>query len=511
MAESDVCLVLEGSYPYVVGGVSTWTHHLIQSMPDINFSIVYVGVSKHMVQRMEYKLPENVRQFHEIYLLDPVVIKGTKKTFRRSAWNEIERFVAELEAGDHASFHKISELLTSGKEPAITPYDILYSKRFWKIITGIYKRHFSTLSFIDFFWTTRFLMLPLFQLMYAPIPKAKVYHATCTGYAGLLAALGHKKYNAPMLLTEHGIYTRERMIEISQAAYIYNENIVDYVPRRELGMLQQLWMSKFSLLAKIAYQASDPVVTLYEGNRLRQISDGADPDRTRIIPNGIDVSRYARLAELAQQRQKGRHVALVGRISPIKDVKTFIRAARVVLDQMDDVTFYVLGTPDEDVEYYEECRALAELMELGDRFRFMGNVDMGEYYPMLDVVALTSVSEAQPFVVIEAMAVGVPCVTTNVGACSELLFGRTEEDQALGEAGVVTNVNSPEETARGILRVLNDETLWRRMSQTGRERAFRFYKRESVINNYREIYRNLIGLGERDLGGPRTSAGSAAG
>jgi len=202
-------------------------------------------------------------------------------------------------------------------------------------------------------------------------------------------------------------------------------------------------------------------------------------------------------------QKTGRSVALVGRISPIKDVKTYIRAARVVVDQAPDVTFFVLGTPDEDVEYYEECRALAELMELGDKLRFMGNVDMGEYYPMLDVVALTSVSEAQPFVVIEAMAVGVPCVTTNVGACAELLFGRTEEDQALGEAGIVTNVNSPEETAAGIMRILDDQQLAKRMSQTGRERAFRFYKRESVINKYRGVYRNLIGLSDSLGGAPR--------
>jgi glycosyltransferase involved in cell wall biosynthesis len=508
MPQSDVCLVLEGSYPYVVGGVSTWTHHLIQALPELTFSIVYVGVSKHMVQRMEYKLPENVRQFHEIYLLDPVVIKGHKKTFRRRAWAEIDRFVKDLEAGDHSRFHLVTELLTSGKQPAITPYDLLYSKRFWNIVTGIYKRHFSELSFIDFFWTTRFLMLPLFQLLYAPIPQAKVYHATCTGYAGLLAALGHQKYNSPMVLTEHGIYTRERMIEISQAAYIYNENIVDYVPRRELGLLQQLWMSKFKLLAEIAYEAADPIVTLFEGNRLRQVSDGAAPERTQIIPNGIDVSRYAGLKALRKgPKEPGYHVAMVGRISPIKDVKTYIRAARVVMDEMPDVTFYVLGTPDEDVEYYEECRALAELMELGDKLRFMGNVDMGEYYPMLDLVTLTSVSEAQPFVVIEAMAVGVPCVTTNVGACSELLFGRTEEDQALGDAGAVTNVNSPEETAKAIMRILRDKALHKRMCDTGRERAFRYYKRESVTNKYREIYRNLIGLGERVGGAPRAEAG----
>lgn len=501
MALTDVCLVLEGSYPYVVGGVSTWTHHLIKSLPDLSFSIIYVGVSKHQVQKMEYRLPENVRQFNEIYLIDPVVVKGTKRPFSRSAWREVEEFVHAIENGDASTFHRIAEALTSGKDPAITPYDILYSRRFWDIMVGVYRRHFPNLSYLDYFWTCRFLMLPLFQLIYAPIPEAKVYHATCTGYAGLLGALGHRRYGSPLVLTEHGIYTKERMIEIAQAAYIYNEVVVDYVPRRELGLLQNLWMGKFKMLSQIAYNESEKIITLYSGNQKTQVMQGAPPKKCEIISNGIEVARYAALAEAAagKPRELGQHIAFVGRISPIKDVKTYIRAARIVVDSMPSATFYILGTPDEDVDYYEECRSLAELLQLGDRLRFMGNVDMSEYYPKLDVVVLTSVSEAQPFVIIEAMAVGVPCVATNVGACSELLFGANDEDRRLGSAGLVTNVNSPQETGNAVLQILQDPNLHRRMAQAGRERAFRHYQRQSVINRYKDVYRSMIAL--RDNGG----------
>ena len=492
---SDICLIMEGSYPYVVGGVSTWTHHLIRSLPEFTFSIVYVGVSKHQVQRMEYKLPENVNQFHEIYLLDPVVVRSSNRRFKRAAWRELELFIDDLQRGDTSRFDLVCEVLTRDGG-LITPYDILYSKRFWNVITDLYRKYFNNLSFIDYFWTCRFLLLPLFQLLYSPVPEASLYHATCTGYAGLLGALGKKAYGSPCVLTEHGIYTKERMIEISQAPYIYNEVVVDYVPRAELGLLQKVWMSKFSMLAQIAYQESDQIVTLYEGNQRTQIEHGADPDKCVLVPNGIDVARYAALGDnRGNGKAPGYHVCFVGRISPIKDVKTYIRAARIVLDQNPDVTFYVLGTPDEDVEYYEECRALAELMDLGDRLRFMGNVDMSEYYPLADLVVLTSVSEAQPFVVIEAMAVGIPVVATNVGACAELLFGGSDEDKRLGEAGVVTNVNSPEETATAIVKLLASEGRRERMSRIGRERSFKYYQRQSVINRYKAIYRNLMAQG----------------
>jgi glycosyltransferase involved in cell wall biosynthesis len=499
MALTDVCLILEGSYPYVVGGVSTWTHHLIKALPDIDFSIVYVGVSKHQVQKMEYRLPENVKQFNEIYLLDPVIVKGSGKGFKRAAWKRVEEFVDRLERGDSSGFHAVAEALTAGDDPAITPYDILYSRRFWDIMVGVYRRNFPNLSFLDFFWTCRFLMLPLFQLLYSPIPEAKVYHATCTGYAGLLGALGHRRYGSPLVLTEHGIYTKERMIEIAQAAYIYNEVVVDYVPRRELGLLQNLWMSKFKMLAEIAYNESDAIITLYGGNQKTQIQHGAPAEKCTIIPNGIEVARYAELVQNSPPKDPGYHVAFVGRISPIKDPKTFIRAARAVVDRLPTSTFYLLGTPDEDVDYYEECRSLAELLELGDRLKFMGSVDMSQWYPKLDLVLLTSVSEAQPFVIIEAMAVGVPCVATNVGACSELLFGGTDEDRRLGSAGVVTNVNSPEETAKAVIALLEDTETRKKMAQVGRERSFRYYQRQSVVNRYRDVYRELIA--KREAGG----------
>ena len=506
MSRTDVCLILEGSYPYVVGGVSTWTHHLIRNLPDISFSIVYIGVSKHTVQRMEYRLPENVKQFNEIYLLDPVIIKGTRRRFRRSAWRELETFIHDLEHGDISRFDAIADLLTAGDDPAITPYDILYSRRFFDIISRLYRKHFPNLSFLDYFWTCRFLLLPLFQLLYAPLPEASIYHATCTGYAGMLGALGKKRYGASLALTEHGIYTRERMIEISQSPHIYNEVEIGFVPRRRLGLLQSLWMNKFRLLSKIAYDEADNIITLYGGNQRTQIKDGADPAKCSIIPNGIDVQRYAALGNQPSDDRETKHVALVGRISPIKDVKTYIRAARLVIDRFEDVIFYVLGTPDEDVEYYEECRALAELMELGDRLRFMGNVDMSEYYPMLDVLVLTSVSEAQPFVLIEAMAVGIPCVATNVGGCFELLYGGDSPgDRELGAAGVVTNVNSPEETADRVTELLTNDAMAERMTKAGRARALGYYQRQSVIDRYRALYEHAAGRGNAAKPGPKES------
>ncbi len=83
-------------------------------------------------------------------------------------------------------------------------------------------------------------------------------------------------------------------------------------------------------------------------------------------------------------------------------------------------------------------------------------------------------------------------VATNVGACPELLYGGAEADQKLGEAGVVTNVNSPEETARAIVELLKRPRLRERMGEVGRERATTYYGRRDVFERYRALYRTLI-------------------
>ena len=58
--KTDVCMILEGSYPYVVGGVSTWVHDILTSLKDVSFSLVHIGVSKEATEELKYEFPPNV-------------------------------------------------------------------------------------------------------------------------------------------------------------------------------------------------------------------------------------------------------------------------------------------------------------------------------------------------------------------------------------------------------------------------------------------------------------------
>ena len=101
-------------------------------------------------------------------------------------------------------------------------------------------------------------------------------------------------------------------------------------------------------------------------------------------------------------------------------------------------------------------------LSLEDTVEFTGKVKLTDYLGKVDVIALTSISEAQPLVILEAGAAGIPTVATNVGACREMILGREDESEALGPGGAVTPLASPAATARELTRLLTDSGFRRR-------------------------------------------------
>jgi len=293
-------------------------------------------------------------------------------------------------------------------------------------------------------------------------------------------------------MTEHGIYTKERRIELLQANWIRDDDTV--TPDADdpnVGFFRQLWVRFFEKLGQLTYGAADPVITLYEGNRARQIADGAPPERTRVVPNGIAIDR---LAPLRAERSAAIPpvLGLIGRVVPIKDIKTFLRAMRVVCSSVPQAEGWVVGPDDEDRAYADECRSLTTGLGLDGRVKFLGFRRIDEVLPHMGVNVLTSISEAQPLVLLEGFAAGVPCVTTDVGCCRELVLGGTPEDAALGAAGSVVGIADPESTAQAAIALLRDPQRWASAQRAGVERVERFYSERLMLDRYRAIYRAAV-------------------
>ena len=93
---------------------------------------------------------------------------------------------------------------------------------------------------------------------------------------GLLGAMIRLRRGIPFVLTEHGIYTKERKIDLAQATWLHDHNDdVCNTLHDEMGYIRGLWIRFYEQIGRMAYGQASPIVSLYEGNRQRQIADGA--------------------------------------------------------------------------------------------------------------------------------------------------------------------------------------------------------------------------------------------
>jgi polysaccharide biosynthesis protein PelF len=504
-ADADVCLVLEGTYPYVKGGVSTWVHDLIRGLPDLRFALVHVGPERGTYPRKLYSPPPNVVTFTDLYCREPLDPNGDVAALERAARGERDRNADARRASRvlrgirrlHLEAEVDASLIDDLASGDLSVGAFLHGRASFDLMIELCERLAPDASFLDFFWHFRSMHLPLVRLLGAEPPEAATYHSLCTGYAGLLASVWSKRTGRPFLLTEHGIYARERNVELDRAAWLCRTRDAHRATATD-GMtdsatasaLRRMWVHFFRVLARCAYAQASTVVSLCEASRGRQIADGAPADRTLVVPNGIDVEWFRARAlgprVRAGERRRTR-VGFVGRLVPIKDIITLIRACFLALREV-EIDVRIFGPIDEDPVYARRCRRLVAKLGLQRVIRFEAAMPIERIYPEIDILVLTSFSEGQPLVILEANAAGIPVVASDVGACRELLEGRSEPDQRMGVSGIVTRLAAPEETAAAIARLARDPELRTLMGAAGQRRVAAFYRKSATVSAYRTLY-----------------------
>ncbi|MDR5774939.1 GT4 family glycosyltransferase PelF [Caballeronia sp. LZ002] len=511
-ADADVCLLLEGTFPFVRGGVSSWVNEMIRSYPDTRFAIVFIGSQKSDYAGVAYALPDNVVHIETHYLYEPTTADftpraaaGDSAAFVRS--QQLHDTLRDPRNGRDAGALLADMIPMIGTSGALNEEQFLTSRAAWHTIVDQYEQFCTDPSFTDYFWTVRIMHKPLWQLarVAEQLLPAKVYHTVSTGYSGFLGALMHYRTGRPLLISEHGIYTKERKIDLLQSQWIRDNRGVFERDISRVSYFRELWVRFFEAIGKLAYDAADEIVALYEANRQRQVTDGARAERTQCIPNGIDVDALGPLVAQRKPRSN-RVVALIGRVVPIKDIKTFIRAIFIASRSMPDLEGWIIGPEEEDPAYALECRALVESLGLSRNLKFLGFQRIDDMLPQVDVIALTSISEALPLVVLEGFAAGVPAITTDVGSCRQLIEGVDEEDRALGSAGGVVQLADPAAFAQAVLSLLADETRWQAAQQAGLARVRRYYTKKQMIDRYRALYDRLSALPDRARSGMSASA-----
>jgi len=511
----DIMLFSEGTYPYVKGGVSSWILQLIKGLPEFTFGVCFVGAQEFVDgKKMEisYEFPPNLKHLEVHYLFDgdtsavPKRKRGSKEGFEavESLYNSFKSDAKEIpEVLQKVSFYMKD----------VTFSDFLHSERSWEFINKIYLKNCPDVPFVDYFWTLRNIHKPIWILakIVENLPTSKIYHAPSTGYAGFLGALSSYNTNRPLVLTEHGIYTRERKIDMLSADWVEYKKPSLLQQPEEYNYIKRMWVNFFEKIGLFCYHRSNHILSLFSGAQRIQINFGADENRTMIIPNGVDVDTLK--ATMVNRAEVPRPiVTLIGRVVPIKDIKTFIRAIKIASNTLPEIEGWIVGAVEEDVEYVTECQQMAislglkdkmqifdgnksnitaqEIEASSDKIKLFGHSDIKKILPKSALQTLSSISEGMPLVILEGFAAGVPCVATDVGSCRDLIEGGiNEEDIRIGKAGAITGIANPEALANEYIKFLNfNNGLWKKAQESGLRRVEKYYRQELFLQDYRDIY-----------------------
>ena len=515
----DIMLFSEGTFPYIRGGVSSWLAQLMEGLPQFSFGVCFLGAQDNIdgePLKISYKFPKNLKHLEVHYMFqDDTSPKVKRRNGDKEGFESIKKLYEGFSQDNFEMPKEIQNI--SFYNEKVKFEDFLYAKRSWNFIDATYSKNCPDIPFIDYFWTLRNIHKPIWIMadIVQKLPKTTIFHAPSTGYAGFMATLASYNTNRPYILTEHGIYTRERKIDMYSADWIEFKKSTLLQQPESYNYIKKMWVNFFDRLGRFCYDRSNYTLSLFNGAKNIQISYGADENKCYVIPNGVDVVGLEATMVHRLPTPK-RIITLIGRVVPIKDIKTFIRAIKIASLTLPDVEGWIVGPVEEDMEYFEECQQMAvslglkkglqyfkdnrseltqeELEAHPDKVKFFGFSNIKEILPKSALQTLSSISEGMPLVILEGYAAGVPCVATDVGSCKDLINGAiNDEDIAIGIAGAVVGIANPEALAEEYIKLLTFENgRWKKAQEAGLNRVRKYYEQSMFLQEYAEIYEEAL-------------------
>lgn len=209
-----------------------------------------------------------------------------------------------------------------------------------------------------------------------------------------------------------------------------------------------------------------------------------------VVPNGIDVSVYQPVRDTAFRRELGVPddgilVGALGNVRAPKDYGTLLEAAAILRARSPRWRFVLVGDTLGEPEIYKTLVAKHEALSLGDTFTFAGfRPDAPRLLNNLDLYVMSSEREGLPLALAQAMATGLPVVSTRAGGAQELVTP--------GLDGLLVPTRDPSALATALESLAVDPVLAARMGEAARRTIVEHFGMSRMVERYGEIYRELI-------------------
>ena len=469
-----IALVTEGTYPVVTGGVSTWCDQLITGMPNHDFQVVALTGSG--ADQPVWMLPENVRSLRLIPVWGPSA-SPLRPGARRKDWVDRTQAVltqlwdAALGSDEDDPVARTTKALRGlvAISNRIGLAHALATRGSVAPIIDAWNRHLVStgeppMSVADAVMAASIVDRALALVDQRPA-GADVIHASSNGPSSLIALAHSWRHGTPILLTEHGVYLRERYLALHGANFSWP------VRRAVTAFLRRL--------CQVVVAQAHMVLPVNQFNARWERRLGAPPERIHTISNGVDPGRFLPVTTEPDLPT----ISFVGRIDPLKDLETLISAFALVRRQIPNAQLRLFGpTPAENHGYKADLVALAADLGVTDAVHWEGPSKGSR--PAIEaghVVALSSVSEGLPFTLIESMMCGRATVNTDVGGVAECL----DEERT---TGMLVPARDPEAFAEACITLLSDDRLRAEMGAAARRRALAEFTLERCLGRYREAY-----------------------
>ncbi|MFD3549399.1 GT4 family glycosyltransferase PelF [Streptomyces sp. NPDC058655] len=470
-----VTMLTEGTYPHVHGGVSTWCDQLVRGMPEVDFNVIALTGSGR--EPVTWELPRNVYRHTAVPLWGqppPRGRRGSRSALRGKAhrrFTEVyETFLLSLLDPARGGFSTaLRELALLARAGRLAP--TLRSESVLRLLMAVWTRPglgtAGAAPTVHDALTATDLLEHALRPLTVRIPPDSVAHAVSSGLATLPALAAKHLDRVPFLLTEHGIYLRERYL--------------GYRTAQQRWPVKALMLGFYRELNTEGYRQADLITPCNQYNRRWEERGGADSERIRTVYNGVDPHAFPE----AGPEPEVPTLSWCGRIDPIKDLETLIRAYAFMREELPALRLRLFGPVPAGCEAYRlRLEDLAAELGVGDGISYEGRIEqVARAYAAGSVVMLSSISEGFPFSIIEAMSCGRTTVSTDVGGVRE----------AVGDTGLVVPPREPETMARATLALLRDDERRAELGRMSRKRVVEKFTLHQSVDGFRHIYRELAG------------------